>query len=204
MKTYAVTGASGYIASHIVRILLENGDAVRGTVRDAASAAKTAHLQALPGAAERLTLFSAELMEAGAFDAAVAGCDGLFHVASPLPAGKGAADPEALVLQPAVEGTRNVLGAAKRAGVTRIVVTSSMSAMAPAPEPERKDETHWSDPAAQKERKSFYGASKTLAERAAYAFVAEQMPGARLCTICPTMVSSFRRKLDPARADRPS
>lgn len=188
MKTYCVTGASGYIASHIVRLLLESGDAVRGTVRDAGDAAKTAHLRALPGAAERLALFSAELEADGAYDEALAGCDGLFHVASPLPAGKGAADPEALVLRPAIEGTRNVLASAARARASHIVVTSSMSAMAPAPEPPVKDESHWSDADGQKARESFYGASKTLAERAAYAFVAERMPGARLCTICPTMV----------------
>lgn len=188
MPTYCVTGASGFIASHIVRILLESGDSVRGTVRDAANEEKTAHLNALPGAAERLALFSAELQSAGSYDEACVGCDGVFHVASPLPAGKGAADPENLVLRPAVEGTKNVLRAAHKAGIKHFVVTSSMSAMAPTVEPAVKNEGHWSDPDAQRARESFYGASKTLAEKAAFAFVSGSAPGARLVTICPTMV----------------
>ena len=98
-------------------------------------------------------------------------------------------DPENSVLRPAVEGTLNVLEACRKAGSVRtVVLTSSMSAMAPVPEPELKSEAHWSDPEGQKQRGSFYGASKTLAERAAYQFVEDQMPSTRLVTICPTMV----------------
>ncbi|CAE8721458.1 unnamed protein product [Polarella glacialis] len=69
-----VTGASGFIASHIVRVGLERGYRVHGTVRDAKSAESTAHLRSLPGAAERLRLFSAELLKQGSYDEAVAGC----------------------------------------------------------------------------------------------------------------------------------
>lgn len=184
-----VTGASGFIASHIVKQMLERGHTVRGTVRDALDSRKTEHLMALPGAAERLKLFSATLLEEGSFDEAISGCQGVFHAASPLVPGKGVEDPETLVLRPAVEGTLNVLRSCKKAGNVRsLVVTSSMSAVAPNPEPPVKSEDHWSDPEEQKARGSFYGASKTLAERAAYDFVAKEMPSTRLATICPTMV----------------
>ncbi|CAK8989584.1 Phenylacetaldehyde reductase (2-phenylethanol synthase) [Durusdinium trenchii] len=196
----AVVGAGGFIASHIatrnasdghhlVKLLLERGHVVRGTLRDAKDPRKTEHLMALPGASERLSLFSASLLEPNAFDEAVQGCRGVFHTASPLVPGKGVEDPETLVLRPAIEGTLNVLRSCQKAGTVKtVVLTSSMSAVAPVPEPPLKSEEHWSDPEEQKARGSFYGASKTLAERAAFDFVAKEMPSVRLATICPTMV----------------
>jgi len=182
-----VTGASGFIASHIVKQLLEKGYVVHGTVRDASNAKKTEHLRSLPGAEERLKLFSAELLTEGAFKEPMAGCSAVFHVASPLPPGKGVTDPEAVVLRPAVEGTRNVMQACAEAEDLKVVVlTSSMSAMAPVPEPLLKCEEHWSDPERQKSVQSFYGASKTLAEQTAYK-LAEGCKF-RLVSVCPTMV----------------
>lgn len=183
-----VTGASGFIAGHVVKQLLEKGYSVRGTVRDASNAEKTRHLTALPGAAERLVLFSASLQDTQCWDAPVEGCWGVVHVASPLPSGE-SADPEAEIVKPAVEGAVNVLGACARAGVQRVVLTSSMSAVAPVPAPDVKSEEHWSDPEGQRSRGSYYGASKTLAERAAWDFVEKQGDGCfRLVTVCPTMV----------------
>eukprot|EP00931_Biecheleriopsis_adriatica_P073300 TRINITY_DN47611_c0_g1_i1.p1 TRINITY_DN47611_c0_g1~~TRINITY_DN47611_c0_g1_i1.p1 ORF type:complete len:327 (-),score=65.76 TRINITY_DN47611_c0_g1_i1:214-1194(-) len=186
--TVCVTGASGFIASHIVKICLERGHTVRGTVRDAGNEERTRHLLNLPGATERLQLFSAELMKAGSFDEAVSGCDGVFHAASPLPMGKGAEDPENIVIKPAVEGTMNVLRSCLKAEVLSVVLTSSMSAMAPDPEPAVKTVKHWSDPEQQRSKGSFYGAGKTLAERAAVDFAKTEMPYLRLVRICPTMV----------------
>lgn len=187
LKSVCVTGASGFIASHIVKQLLEKGYNVRGTVRDASNEAKTAHLVSLPGASERLKLFSAGLQDPGSFDEAIAGCFAVFHVASPLPVGKGAGDPENIVLKPAIEGTDNVLSTcAKRSDVKVVVITSSMAAIAPQPEPEVKSEIHWSDPDEQKSRGSYYGASKTLAEKKAYEIAKDS--SFRLVSICPTMV----------------
>jgi len=186
--TVCVTGASGFIASHIVRLCLERGHRVRGTVRDAGNEGKTKHLRDLPGAADGLQLFSAELLKEGSFDEAVAGCDGVFHAASPLPMGKGADDPDNAVIKPAVEGTLNVMRACVKAKVGTVVLTSSMSAMAPDPEPEVKTEDHWSDPERQRAKGSHYGAGKTLAERAAMEFLSAEAPSCRLVRICPTMV----------------
>lgn len=184
-----VTGAAGFIASHIVKQLLEKGYHVRGTVRDAEDQSKTAHLFSLAGASERLQVFSAQLMEEGSYDEAISGCAAVFHAASPLPVGKGSEDPENIVVKPAVEGTLNVLRSCKKAGSVRtVIMTSSMSAMAPVPEPALKTEDMWSDPDEQRKRGSHYGAGKTLAERAAYKFVEEEHAELRLVTICPTMV----------------
>jgi hypothetical protein len=81
-KLVCVTGASGFIGTHLVRELLARGHRVRGTVRDVEDQNKTRRLRELPGADERLELFSADLMKPGSFNAAVAGCEWVFHVAS--------------------------------------------------------------------------------------------------------------------------
>lgn len=87
-----VTGATGYLAGHIVQRLLAAGHTVHGTARQANSTSATRHLLAMPGAAERLKLFKADLLAPGAFDEAVAGCDVVIHTASPylikVPKGK--------------------------------------------------------------------------------------------------------------------
>ncbi|KAF9601745.1 hypothetical protein IFM89_022859 [Coptis chinensis] len=82
-KTVCVTGASGYIASWLVKLLIERGYTVKASVRDPNDPRKTENLCRLPRANERLHLFSANLMEEGSFDSIVAGCEGVFHTASP-------------------------------------------------------------------------------------------------------------------------
>jgi len=187
-KTVTVTGASGYIGSAVVKLLLEKGYKVNGTVRDPNNPAKVDHLKRLPKAADNLILFKADLMDEGSFLDAFAGCHGVFHTASPLP--YKVKDGENDVIKPAVFGTLNALKCCAKADVKVVVVTSSMAAAAPHPEPAVKSEKHWSDPDDQKKRGSFYGASKTLAERAAVEFLAK-MPvktAFRLVRICPTLV----------------
>jgi len=187
-KTVAVTGASGYLGSAVVKLLLEKGYKVNGTVRDPNNPAKVEHLKRLPKAADNLVLFKANLLDEGSFDDAFAGCHGVFHTASPLP--YEVKDPENDVIKPAVSGTLNALNSCVKADVKVVVITSSMAAAAPRPEPPLKSEKHWSDPDEQKKRGSFYGASKTLAERAAVEFLAK-MPvdtAFRLVRICPTLV----------------
>ncbi|XP_043691732.1 phenylacetaldehyde reductase-like [Telopea speciosissima] len=83
-KTVCVTGASGYIASWLVKLLLARGYTVKASVRDPNDTKKTAHLLALDGAKERLHLFKANLMDEGSFDSLVDGCEGVFHTASPV------------------------------------------------------------------------------------------------------------------------
>ncbi|KAG6433420.1 hypothetical protein SASPL_105034 [Salvia splendens] len=83
-KTVCVTGASGYIASWLVKFLLHKGYTVKASVRDPSDSKKTQHLLALDGAKERLHLMKANLLEEGSFDSVVNGCEGVFHTASPF------------------------------------------------------------------------------------------------------------------------
>ncbi len=125
-----VTGAAGYLASWIVSQLLDEGQAVHGTVRSLADGGRIAHLKALgeryPG---RLKLFEADLLAPRSFDAAMAGCRTVIHAASPYSVNE-PRDAERDLVAPARDGTRNVLGSVERtASVTRVVVTSSVVAL---------------------------------------------------------------------------
>ena len=126
-----ITGAPGYVGARIVEIFLASGKyKVRGTVRDPNNPAKTAHLLALPNASKNLELVKADLLDgADVWDAAVNGCDYVLHTASPfILAPK---DVERDLLQPALQGTTNVLEAVARhkAKVKKTVVTSSIAAI---------------------------------------------------------------------------
>ncbi len=128
--TVLVTGASGYLASWIVLQLLQQGHRVHGTVRSLQDAAKVQHLQDMaarhPG---QLQLFEADLMQEGSFEAAMKGCGLVVHAASPyfLNPPK---DAQRELVQPAVEGTRNVLVSVNRCkSVRRVVLTSSIAAL---------------------------------------------------------------------------
>ncbi|CAA7400030.1 unnamed protein product [Spirodela intermedia] len=188
-KVVCVTGASGYIASWLVKLLLQKGYTVKGTVRDPEDPKKTEHLRQLEGANERLHLLKGNLLEEGSFDKAVDGCEGVFHTASPFY--HGVSDPEVELIEPAVKGTLNVLrSCAKTASVRRVVITSSMAAVA---YNERSrtpdvtvDETWFSNAELCKKNKSWYLLSKTLAEEAAWKFSKEQ--GIDIVTINPAMV----------------
>jgi nucleoside-diphosphate-sugar epimerase len=129
-KPVLVTGASGYVASWIVRYLLEDGRIVRGTVRNPDKAAGLEHLKAVaeahPG---RLTLHQADLLDEGSYAAAMDGCELVIHTASPFLLGR-VRDPEAQLVRPALEGTRNVLGSVNATpSVKRVVLTSSVVAI---------------------------------------------------------------------------
>nr|QEG53851.1 phenylacetaldehyde reductase [Plumeria rubra] len=189
MKTVCVTGAAGYIASWVVKVLLQHGYTVKATVRDLNDTKKTAHLLALDGAKERLHLFKANLLEEGSFDAAIDGCEGVFHTASPFY--HEVKDPQAELIDPAVKGTLNVLGScAKTSSLKRVVLTSSVAAVSYNGKPRTPDvvidETWWSAPDLCREKKMWYVLSKTLAEETAWKFVKEN--GIDMVTINPAMV----------------
>ncbi|KAI9078279.1 hypothetical protein K1719_039781 [Acacia pycnantha] len=191
-KVVCVTGASGFIASWLVKFLLLRGYFVRGTVRDPNDSSKTEHLLKLEGAKERLSLIKANLSEEGSFESAVEGCDGVFHTASPV--SLSAKDPQGELIEPAVKGTLNVLkSCAKSPSVKRVVLTSSMAAVSCNGKPLTSDvivdETWFSDPEVCKQYSqewSGYVLSKTLAEEAAWKFAKEN--NIDMVTINPTMV----------------
>ncbi|TVU20743.1 hypothetical protein EJB05_30338 [Eragrostis curvula] len=187
-KVVCVTGASGYIASWIVKLLLARGYTVRATVRDTADPKKTLHLRALDGAKDKLHLFKASLLDKGSFDAAIDGCDSVFHTASPFY--HNVKDPQAELLDPAVKGTLNVLSSCKKASIKRVVVTSSMAAVAYNGKPRTPDvvvdETWFSNPEICAKNQQWYVVSKTLAEEAAWNFARDN--GLEIVTINPAMV----------------
>jgi nucleoside-diphosphate-sugar epimerase len=122
-----VTGCSGYIASLLTKMLCEAGYNVRGTVRSKADATKVAHLESLCPE-NPVQLFEADLMVRGSFSAAVEGCSVVFHTASPFQTN--VEDGQRDLVDPAVQGTLNVLASCKAAGtVERVVLTSSIAAV---------------------------------------------------------------------------
>ncbi|XP_015866292.3 phenylacetaldehyde reductase-like [Ziziphus jujuba] len=188
-KVVCVTGASGYIASWVVKLLLQRGYIVKASVRDPNNPEKTEHLLSLEGAKERLHLFKANLLEEGAFDALVDGCEGVFHTASPVLLS--ASDPQAEIIGPAVTGTLNVLrSCSKVPSVKRVVLTSSICSVLINGKPLTPDvvvnETWFADPVFCEESKLWYYLSKTLAEEAAWKFAKEN--GIDLVTLHPGIV----------------
>lgn len=162
-----VTGISGYVGQHVAAQLLNNGYEVVGTVR---SLSKSSFLQgALAKVApiERLSFVEADLLSDSGWNEAMSGCDFVMHVASPFYL----AEPkdENDMIRPAVEGTQRVLAAANNAGVKRVVLTSSVVAMTSGLPSGRYGTQAWSNVDA---NIGAYSKSKTLAERAAWEFVA--------------------------------
>lgn len=176
--TVSVTGASGYIASWVVKKLLDHGHTVHATVRDKNNTNKVNHLLkfglAHPG---RLKLFNADLLSGG-FDEAFEGCDAVIHMASPFIVGK-VKDPKKELVDPAVQGTATVLAAVNASPkVKKVILTSSMvaiynDAIEASKLPERKfTPEHWNTKASLHYQP--YNYSKTEAEKLAWRMEAEQ------------------------------
>ncbi|KAJ1437581.1 hypothetical protein SESBI_03577 [Sesbania bispinosa] len=174
-KIVCVTGGSGCIGSWLVHLLLDRGYTIHATVQNLNDETETKHLEALEGASTRLRLFQIDLLRYDTILAAVRDCSGVFHLASPCIVDQ-VHDPQNELLDPAIKGTVNVLSAAKEAGVQRVVVTSSISAISPSPSwPSDvvKREDCWTDIEYCKQKGLWYPMSKTLAEKAAWDFAKE-------------------------------
>ena len=161
-----VTGASGYLATHCVQQLLNNGYIVRGTVRNLNNEKKVRPLRSLSHALERLELVEADLDNSDSWIAAVKNCDYVLHTASPFPivADEG-------VVKTAVNGTLRVLKAcAKEFSVKKVVLTSSCAAINEGHDDENRifDERDWTIENSPKVLQ--YPRSKTAAERSAWDF----------------------------------
>ncbi|MEC3955201.1 aldehyde reductase [Nocardia sp. CDC153] len=170
-----VTGASGFVAGHVIQELLGRGYRVRGTVRSVTRAAEVAEV--LPG----VELVEADLGSDAGWAAAVAGCRYVVHTASPFPSTEPGHEDE--LIRPAVDGTLRVLRAAAASGVERVVITSSVAAVQVGNRGRLLTEADWSDTAVCEA----YEKSKTLAERAAWDFAAEH-PEIEVAVINPGMI----------------
>ncbi|CAA7407305.1 unnamed protein product [Spirodela intermedia] len=181
-QTVCVTGAGGYLASWLVKLLLEKGYTVKGTVRNPDDP-KNFHLRELEGAKERLTLCRADLLDYDSLRNAIHDCDGVFHIASPV-----TDDPEKMV-DPSVQGTRYVIQAAAEAGARRVIFTSSIGAvnMNPNRPPETVvDESCWSDLDFCKATKNWYCYGKAVAEQEAWRYAEEK--NIELAVVIPVLV----------------
>ena len=183
-----VTGGSGFIAGHCIARLLADGWHVRTTVRSLAKMPQLREtLSKLPSTGEPVEIVAADLEADTGWDAAVRDCAFVLHVASPFPA----RDPENddAIVRPARDGALRVLKAAKAAGVRRVVMTSSVAAVAYGRGGREKPftEADWSDPTNLKDS-SPYERSKVIAERAAWDWVKASGAPLELVTICPGAV----------------
>ncbi len=182
--TILVTGGSGFVGSHVILQLLAAGHTVRTTVRDLAREPQVrATLERAGADTSRLSFFAADLEKDAGWIEAAAGCDFVQHVASPFPQSQPKDEQE--LIRPAVDGTLRVLRAARDAGVRRVVLTSSFAAIGYGHGNRTADytEADWTDvsgPAVQP-----YMKSKTLAERAAWDFVAAEGNGIELAVVNP-------------------
>ncbi|NNC73068.1 MAG: aldehyde reductase [Sphingomonadaceae bacterium] len=179
-----VTGGSGYIGGFIIRQLIEEGWEVNTTIRSLAREKQVRETLAVDNA--RLQFFAADLMDDAGWAEAMAGCSHLVHVASPIPDASPKEEDELIV--PAREGALRALKFAKQAGVERVVLTSSMAAIAYGVDRGEHvfDESRWTD--LSHPDLYPYVKSKTIAERAARDWMAEHGGDMEFCTINPSMV----------------
>ena len=189
MAKVLVTGATGFIAGHVILQLLEAGHEVRGTARSASSAARLNEtFSKYAGRPIAIDLVAANLERDDGWAEAVAGMDFVQHVASPFPSGV-PKDPDDLI-RPATDGALRVLKASRAAGVKRVVMTSSMAAIAYGwgeNRPAVLTEEHWSNPDNLKDNTA-YTRSKTIAERAAWDYINGEGKGLELAVINPAAV----------------
>ncbi|HVO97922.1 MAG TPA: aldehyde reductase [Bryobacteraceae bacterium] len=188
MSTVLVTGGSGFIGSHTILQLLAAGHQVRTTVRnlkregDVRSMLKEGGTE--PG--DRLSFAIADLESDAGWPEAVAGCEYVLHVASPFPSTVPKHEDELIV--PAREGALRVLRASRDARVKRVVLTSSFAAIGYGQKEQDTpfNETNWTD--VNGDDVLPYVKSKTLAERAAWDFIAKEDGGLELSVVNPVGV----------------
>ena len=178
-----VTGATGFIASHIIYQLLENNYLVRGTVRSLKNP-KNEHIYSIyPSKKDNIELVEAEILSTDNWDPIVSGCQYVLHVASPFPS-KPPKHPDDLI-KPAVKGTRDVLMAAIRNNVKKVVVTSSVASILGGHMVKNSfNEDDWAIP----EHSPPYEASKYYAEREVWKIYEENKDKIKITCINPGLV----------------
>jgi nucleoside-diphosphate-sugar epimerase len=187
-QTVLVTGGSGFIGTHCILQLLAAGYQARATIRNLKRESDVRAMLKVGGAdpGNNLSFFAADLESDAGWAKAVAGCDFVFHVASPLPPSVPKHEDELIV--PAREGTLRVLRASRDAGVKRVVLTSSFAAIGYGHKVRETPftEADWTDPNG--DDVAPYTKSKTLAERAAWDFLAREGGALELSVVNPVGV----------------
>src|SRR6267154_5260768 len=183
-----VTGGSGFIGSHTLLQLLNAGHQVRTTVRDMKREPEVRAMLKQGGVepGDRLAVFAADLNSDAGWPAAIAGCEYVLHVASPFPATVPRHEDQLII--PAREGTLRVLRASRDAGVKRVVLTSSFAAIGYGRKEQQAPftEKDWTDLSG--DVVAPYQKSKTLAEHAAWDFMAREGGQLELSVVNPVGV----------------
>jgi len=171
-KKVLLTGISGYIGNHCAVELLKNGYSVRGSVRSLSKSEKVIEaIKKEVDPKDNLEFCELDLLSDDGWDNAVKGCEFVMHVASPFINIEPKDENE--YIRPAVDGTIRALNAAKKAGIKRVVLTSSMVSMLGSADKSIKvDSETWTNVEAK--NVSAYAKSKTLAEQAAWDFIHAQ------------------------------
>jgi nucleoside-diphosphate-sugar epimerase len=188
MSTVLVTGGSGFIGSHCILQLLQAGHTVRTTVRRLEREPEVRSMLKMGGAEPdgRLSFFATDLMNDAGWAEAVKGCEYVLHVASPFPVSVPKDENE--LIAPAREGTLRVLRAARDAGVSRVVLTSSFAAIGYGQKPQNTPftEKNWTNLNARGVLP--YVKSKTIAENEAWNFMGRERGGLELTVVNPVGV----------------
>ncbi len=179
-----VTGGSGYIGGFVIRQLVAEGWRVNTTIRSLAREAEVRSALGVP--ADRLNFFAADLLSDAGWAEAVAGCSHVVHVASPLPVD--AVKHEDDLIIPARDGALRALRFAKAAGAKRVVMTSSVAAIAygHGKKTATYTEADWTDVSGPGVHA--YAKSKTIAERAARDWMAAEGDGMEYVSVNPALV----------------
>ena len=182
--TVLVSGGSGYIAGFLIRQLVGEGWTVHTTIRDLSRESEVRARLSVDDA--KLKFFAADLSDDAGWVEAASGCTHVAHVASPFPPKAVRHEDELIV--PARDGALRALRAAKAAGVTRFVMTSSVAAIAYGHGNVRSEfsEADWSDVTSPDT--GAYARSKTIAERAARDWIAAEGGAIEFCTVNPSLV----------------
>ncbi len=187
-ETILVTGGTGFIGAHCIIQLLQQGYKVRTSVRSLKREAEVRAMLKIGGADANAPIgfYQADLTNDAGWAEAVAGADYVLHVASPFPATIPQHEDDLIV--PARDGALRVLKASRDAGVKRVVLTSSFAAIGYGQKPQNKpfDETNWTDPNGEDVRA--YVKSKTIAEKAAWDWVAKEGGSLELSVVNPVGV----------------
>ena len=188
MHTVLVTGGSGFIATHAILQLSAAGHRVRATVRDLKRESDVRAMLKRGGAdpGANLTFFAADLGKDDGWRESVTGADYVLHIASPFPPNVPSHEDELII--PARDGALRVLRAARDASVKRVVLTSSFAAIGYGRKPQGApfSEKDWTD--VNSPGLSAYPKSKTIAERAAWDFIAREGGGLELSVVNPVGV----------------
>lgn len=165
-----VTGANGHIGSHTIRYLLDAGHQVVAFVRESAD------LRSIEGL--DVTIAKGDVSDQSSIEAAIEGCQAVVHLAAVY---KTWAKEPAEIIEPALKGAENIFNAAKKAGVKRVVYTSSMASVGVSKTPEARGSSDWNEDA-----QNPYYVAKTESEKKAQAMA--DAAGIELVVLCPTMV----------------